>query len=286
MPTVTNFSRRTITYSRRRSTSPSDAQLRQPATGERIRQRQPRDAAQHPPGGDRALDRLDLVELRADPPAAPPARHRPVQRLARAGARLAHHPYLGQRLIDSATAGSGERMIGRAEHRQLVVQPVGLDQIGVLIVALDQREIEIVAQHPLRDLLRVVDRQRDLGHRPQRAIALDQSGGEVIADRERRAQPQRPRPAASAQQIVQLARPVQQFKRARQQHPPGLVEVQPPAHAIEQRPARSSFQFGQRGAGRRLRYCDGFGPGGHVFQPGDRGEDFEMAERKLHRLSA
>ena len=58
------------------------------------------------------------------------------------------------------------------------------------------------------------------------------------------------------EQLAELVRAIEHLERTRQQHPPGLVEAQPLARAIEQRPPGASFEFGERGACRRLRQAD------------------------------
>ena len=142
-----------------------------------------RDAPEAEAGHDGPADRLgvlegeDDVELREE--ALPIAA---VERLARAGARLAHDPLGGAQIGVAQGAllrasGGWARRRPRARRRATRTHL----EIGVLDLALDQVDVDLEVCHPPRDLLRVGHGERGAWRRCARGMKRAISGATRLA---------------------------------------------------------------------------------------------------------
>src|SRR3546814_4047783 len=82
-----------------------------------------------------------MLQLHPDPPMASVIDHRTIQCLPRAGAFFADRPLFGEDIRDGRVA-VGEAMGRAAEDDELVVEPLGDDQVGMTVLALDQCQVE------------------------------------------------------------------------------------------------------------------------------------------------
>ena len=148
-------------------------------------------------------------------------------------------------------------------------------------LAFDQPDIAIEAQQAFDDGLRVGHLQADARFRVLPHVFGNGQCAKVVADGQRCPHGQR-RQRAAPEAGFDFPGLIEQLFRQRQHGPPGSIEMQRLADAIEERAIELALQFDQRVAGRRLRHAQMLGGARHVLFAGDGGENFDLAQTEFH----
>ncbi|MNF68457.1 hypothetical protein D3C84_503140 [compost metagenome] len=199
-----------------------------------------------------------------------------------ARALFAEDPGFAHQFVETRRALLRQRVLRRAEHHQLVLDPRLHLNVRMLAVAFDQAQIQAVLGDPLYHMAGVLHVQAYPAFRMGLHEAADQQGGQVVANGQGRPQLQRAEAALALQQQLDFLGAVEQGHRLGQQLGTQGAERQALADAVEQRAVVVALQLGQRGAGRRLRQGQRLGRARHAFQPGDGDEHLHLPQGKTH----
>lgn len=134
----------------------------------------------------------------------------------------------------------------------------------------------------LHDIGSVLYVQLHLAFRVALHETADQQGCQIIADGQRRSHRQRAETGFAVEQVFDFLGLIEQGHRLRQQLFAKGVEAQAFTRAIEQLAAGLALQFGDRGAGSRLREVEQTRSTGYAFLLGDGDEDLQLTESKSH----
>ena len=208
--------------------------------------------------------------------------HRLVEGQARARALFAQDPGLAAQLFQGCAAAFGQRVAGRAEHHQLILDPGLHFDVRVLAIAFDQAQVQLVVSHLLHHVGGVLHVQLEAALRVALHEVADQQGGQVVADGEGGAQLQQAVACLAAEQALDLAGLVEQRHGLRQQLAAEGVERQALAGAVEQLAVGLPLQLTERGAGGGLREGQRFRRTRHAFLLGHGDEDFQLSECESH----
>jgi len=137
------------------------------------------------PGLDRALDRLGVLQLQPHIQPAGKMTHRMIERQPSPRTLLTKNPGLPGKLVEPDRTASGQGVLRRAEHGQLVGDPGLHDEFRLLAATFDQTQIKFVMCDLLHDVRGVVHAQLY----PAFGVALhetpDQQGSQVVANGQR-----------------------------------------------------------------------------------------------------
>ncbi len=112
--------------------------------------------------------------------------HGLVEGQPRAGTLFAQNPCLMGQLFHRRTAAFGQRMLRRAKHHQLILDPTLHFDVRVTAIAFNQTQINFVVGDLLHDIGSVLHVQLDLAFGVPLHEAADQQGGQIVANGQRR----------------------------------------------------------------------------------------------------
>jgi len=127
-----------------------------------------------------------VFQLKTDVQRAAMVTHGLVEGQARAGTLFTQNPRLVGQLFHGRAAAFGQRMLRRAEHHQLILDPTLHFDVGVAAIAFNQTQINFVMRDLLHDIGSVLHVQLDLTFRVSLHEAADQQGGQIVANGQRR----------------------------------------------------------------------------------------------------
>ncbi len=205
----------------------------QPPICQAIRGCQPGDKGDAKPLLHRQHHRLQGVEFKPWLPAGQLGLDLLDKLLAAARLCFTQYPGLAPQTGEGELLLVGKRVTGWGHHQHLVLQPGFGEQVGVVVLPLDQCHIQLEVGQRMTEQVSVVDGH--LGGEPQLLFAAGEQGGEqVVADGLAGTKAKlAARLGIGAEQVLDILHPGQQLFSSWLQQAPLVVELQSGVNAVK-----------------------------------------------------